>query len=613
MPVIANEVLDDPVILDGNNSFVGGQVSASRANLIPENAYAEGKNIDLDEFGNAVTRRGTSLSSGYLVWEEVDVDWDAATGVGYIWEGLIAPIVSLGYFDTGSVEYLMVADGSDYLKAATQAGTFTLLTGATFASGAKVRFAQLNNRMYYTDGVADLRYIKGSVDPVTAETISAGQISSITISEGGSGYIAVPTVTIAAPSSGTTALGTAILGYDGSVVGVTITNEGTGYDKDTPPAVSFSSPTSGTDAVGTANVTQTPSKPKFIVTHTNRLFATSADTAVPADTLYCSGILDGDSWDLAADNLRIGNDRDPITALMPGQNFDLYVFKERSIYKVNADPTLKASQWSIKLVNNRTGCVADGTVQQVGADIMFLSRDGVRSLQSIQAGTETDVSLPVSRNINDYIGRINQAAVSTCTAIYWRNRYMLSVPLDSATTPDTVLTFNLLASAWCGHWSGWEARSFVISAFGGELKLNIGTQNGELYTWDDSTPEASTTIAEYKDGGSTYESYIHSRAYTFGETWGDKIGYSTQFNFGNIHADAITGDINYYKDLSSSGTALEASLSLPASTNLIRKGFNMVSKGRFNQLQFKVKADGGRLALHSVQSSAFGQPITPER
>ena len=611
MPVLSNEVLDDPVILDGNNSFVGGQVSASRSNLIPENAYAEGKNIDLDEFGNAVTRRGTSLSSGYMIWEDTDTLWEDTDG---LWEGLVAPVISLGYFDTGSTEYMIIADGSDYLKATTEAGAFTLLTGATFVSGAKVRFAQLNNRMYYTDGSADLRYVNGSVDPVIAETITAGQISSITISEGGSGYIAVPTVTIAAPSSGTTALGTAILGYDGSVVGVTITNEGTGYDKDTPPAVSFTAaPTGGTDAVGTPNVTQTPSKPKFIVTHTNRLFATSADTAVPADTLYCSGVLDGDAWDLAADNLRIGNDRDPITALMPGQNFDLYVFKERSIYKVNADPTLKASQWSIKLVNNRTGCVADGTVQQVGADIMFLSRDGVKSLQSIQAGTETDVSLPVSRNINDYIGRINQAAVSTCTAVYWRNRYMLSVPLDSATTPDTVLTFNLLAAAWCGHWSGWEARAFVISAFGGELKLNIGTQNGELYTWDDSTPEDATTIADYKDGSSTYESYIQTRAYTFGETWGDKIGYSTQFYFGNIHADAITGDINYYKDLSSSGTELEASLSLPADTNLIRKGFNMVSKGRFNQLQFKVKADGGRLALHSVQSSAFGQPITPER
>ena len=189
---------------------------------------------------------------------------------------------------------------------------------------------------------------------------------------------------------------------------------------------------------------------------------------------------------------------------------------------------------------------------------------------------------------------------------------MLSVPLDSASTPDSVLTFNLLAGAWCGHWSGWEARDFAISAFGGELKLQIAGQNGEMYTWDDSTPEATSTIEDYKDVNTTYESYIHTRAYTFGETWGDKIGYSTQFNFGNIHTDAITGDINYYKDLSSSATALEASLTLPASTNLIRKGFNMVSKGRFNQLQFKVKADGGRLALHSVQSSAFGQPIRPE-
>jgi hypothetical protein len=614
MPVISNEVLDDPLILDGNNSFVGGQISASRANLIPGNAYVEGKNIDLDEFGNAVTRRGTSLSLGYLVWEDASVDWEDEDA---LWEGVVAPILSLGYFDTGSLEYLMIADGSYYLKAATESGSYTPLTGATFATGAKVRFAQLNSRMYYTDGVADLRYIRGSVDPLTAETITAGQISSINISEGGSGYIAVPTVTIAAPSAGDTATGTAVLGYGGSVVSVTITDEGTGYDKDAPPAVTFTAaPTGGTDAVGTANVSQTPSKPKFIVTHTNRLFATSADTAVPADTLYCSEILDGDAWDLAGDNLRIGNDRDPITALMPGQNFDLYVFKERSIYKVNADPTLKVSQWSIKLVNNRTGCVADGTVQQVGADIMFLSRDGVRSLQSIQAGTETDVSLPVSRNINDYIGRINQAAVSTCTAIYWRNRYMLSVPLDSETSPNVVLVFNLLAGAgsgaWCGHWSGWEARDFVISAFDGELRLNIGTQNGEVYTWDDTTPEDATTVADYMDGPSTYESYIKTRAYTFGETWGDKIGYSTQFNFGNIHTDAITGDISYYKDLSSVGADLDASLSLPASTNLIRKGFNMLSKGRFNQLQFKVKADGGRLALHSVQSSAFGQPIDPE-
>ena len=610
MPVLSNDVLDDPLILDGNNSFVGGQVSASRANLVPPDAYAEGKNIDLDEFGNAVTRRGASLRAGYLIWEDTAVDWESETS---IWEGLVEPITSLGYFDTGSEEYIVIADGSNYLKAVTEAGGFTLLTGATYASGAVVRFAQLNNRFYYTDEASALRYIEGSTDPVTAETITAGKITSITITAGGAGYTSPPTVTIDAPSSGVTATGTSVLGYDGSVVSVTMTNEGSGYNKDNPPAVAIASPSSGTDATGTVHISQIPSKPKFIVTHTNRLFATSADTTVPSDVLYVSGILDGEAWDLAGDNLRIGNDRDPITALAPAQNFDLYVFKERSIYKVTADPTQNVSDWTIKLINNRTGCVADGTVQQVGADIMFLSRDGVRSLQSIQAGTETDISLPVSRNINDYIGRINQAAVSKCTATYWRNRYMLSVPLDSATTPDTVLTYNLLAGAWCGFWTGWEARDFVISAFSGQLKLNIGTQNGELYTWDDTTPEASTTIADFKDGNSTYESYITTRSYTYGETWGDKIGYSSQFDFGNIHTDAVEGEINYYKDLSSSGSALDASLSLAGDTNLIQKGYNMLPKGRFNQMQFKVTADGGRLALQSVQTSAFGQPIDPQR
>ena len=73
--------------------------------------------------------------------------------------------------------------------------------------------------------------------------------------------------------------------------------------------------------------------------------------------------------------------------------------------------------------------------------------------------------------------------------------------------------------------------------------MNIASQIGEMLTWDDTTPEASTTTADYKDGLSTYESYIKTRAYTYGETWGDKIGYSSQFVFGNIHADAVTGDI----------------------------------------------------------------------
>ena len=153
----------------------------------------------------------------------------------------------------------------------------------------------------------------------------------------------------------------------------------------------------------------------------------------------------------------------------------------------------------------------------------------------------------------------------------------------------------------------------MVTAFGGKLRMNFGDQRGQLYTWDDYTAEDSTTALTYKDGTTAYESYIKSRAYRFGETWGDKIGYSVQFNLENIHSTAISSNLSYYKDLSGSAQTLASSVSLTAEENLIRKGYNLLPKGRFNQLQFKVQADSGRLALHSISASAFGQPIRPER
>ena len=604
MPIIANDVLDDPLLMDGNDSFVGGQVSATRDDLVPPNSYAEGKNIDLDAFGNAVTRRGAELSLGYLIWEDVDTNWEAESNT---WNSTTAPVASCTYFDTGTNQYIIMADGEDFLKAMDSAGAITEITAATYPSGATVRFAQIGTRLYFTDESSNLRYIDSAL---ANNAISAGTITSIEITTQGLGYTSVPTITF---SSGA-ATATANLGYGGKVVSATVTDGSSGYSTTTPPTISLTdAPTGGTDAVGIAKVSQTPSKPKLLVGHTNRLFATSADTSVPADLIYVSDILDGESWDLAGNSIRIGTDGDPIVAMMPWQDFNLLVFKERSIWMVTADPIQEVSDWTIKLVNNRVGCVAEKTVQQAGADVLFLSRNGLQSVQTIQAGTQTDISLPISSPINDYMGRINQTYIGLSCAAYWRNRYMLAVPLDSATTPDTVLTYHLLAKAWTGFWTGWEPREFVVTALSSELKLNWGDQGGNFYTWDDTKPDADTTEADYKDGGVAYESYILTRAYRFGETWGDKIGYSAQFNLENIHSTAVTSNFSYYKDLSVSANTLAADVSLSASTNLIRKGYNLIPKGRFNQMQFKAQADGGRLALHSIQAAAFGQPIKPER
>ena len=80
---------------------------------------------------------------------------------------------------------------------------------------------------------------------------SKDEVGSVTITDAGSGYTSAPTVTFSAPTSGTTATGTATI-QNGSVVSITITDPGSGYTS--APTVTFSAPTSGTTATGTVNL-----------------------------------------------------------------------------------------------------------------------------------------------------------------------------------------------------------------------------------------------------------------------------------------------------------------------------------------------------------------------
>jgi FtsP/CotA-like multicopper oxidase with cupredoxin domain len=128
--------------------------------------------------------------------------------------------------------------------------------------------------------------------PIQATSINAwvgGPIGSLTLTSGGAGYTAVPTVTIAPPATGTAATATAALvptsvgslaltsgganytsiptvtiGGNGtgakatatlsatSVASATVTRQGSGYTA--VPTVTFSAPTAGTTATGTAVV-----------------------------------------------------------------------------------------------------------------------------------------------------------------------------------------------------------------------------------------------------------------------------------------------------------------------------------------------------------------------
>ena len=643
MPQLDNSLADDPIFIDGDISFSAGQASNVRKNVIGEGAYDIGRNVDFDMFGNVSTRRGTAQLQDAVVdstWDalsdDTDVTGDRWEDITLKWSDVLsAAINQIAYFDTPSPYEKIVIASNDEISLAGETGSIATVSGASY-SGEDIYFAQLVDRMYYCDGVAaGLSYIN---DSSTNAAVAAGKITSVRISVNGKGYTTAPTVTVAGAGSGSGATFSVTMGPGGRVVDIAVTAQGSNYDRATSISLT-AAPSGGTDATAEPRVSATPSKPKLLTAHSNRLFCSTADTSVPGDTLYVSDILDGESWDLLGNSIRIGGgDGDPITALLPWFGFKMLVFKERSVWSVDANPAQEVGDWEIKLINNRIGCIAWRSAQQVGPDVFFLSRDGVRSLSTIESGAQTDVSSPISAPINDYIERITRTKAHRSCAVYYRNRYLLSVAMDGGTEPTTTLVFNAEQKSWSGYWSGWTPLSYAVTAFGGKIRLQFGDNSGKLFTWLDYVAEKDATDSYYKDQTTGYSTKLTSRAYNFKEVYADKLGYQVEYDLDNKLPSSQTVDFFFLKNMTEAGNELlmedsdtitdeagdpiteesgevelESGVVIPHDTGHYVKAFNMLSRGKFKEIQYIVTADVGRLSLHSIKASAFSDAIDPER
>lgn len=87
--------------------------------------------------------------------------------------------------------------------------------------------------------------------------ITNGAVTSIIIENGGSGYQNIPTVSISSPGGAVSAAATAIIDGSGKVIGLTLTNPGSGYNSSNLPSVIIGPPpptSSGVNATATAQI-----------------------------------------------------------------------------------------------------------------------------------------------------------------------------------------------------------------------------------------------------------------------------------------------------------------------------------------------------------------------
>ena len=150
MPYLNSTQTDLEPAQAGGQSFNGGQFSAARQSIIPEDAYWIGLNVDNDEFGNAITRRGS-----------ISLD-TAAPGAHPFCQGFTT------FFQTSLANQASIGVFDGYIYKYDNAGTWTNIGGAypvdsgnsihvTFGQvGGKLYLANTDNVLYSLDYAATL-------------------------------------------------------------------------------------------------------------------------------------------------------------------------------------------------------------------------------------------------------------------------------------------------------------------------------------------------------------------------------------------------------------------------------------------------------------------------
>lgn len=364
-----------------------------------------------------------------------------------------------------------------------------------------------------------------------------------------------------------------------------------------------------------------PNPPRYanILHATNRLIG-FGDAANP-DTMGFSDILGEGVWS-AVNTIRVGaGDGDELTCAIWWTKTLLAVFKRSSAYVVNIDPLTTVSNMQIDVVSRTIGCVGPRAACKVGADIWFYSDTGVRSLQRILQGEDSELSPPISFPISDVLDAVNRSAVSTICCTFFRDRFMVAVPTGSSVQPDKVLPARITADGprWMGTWTGWAPTIFVRSYISGLERLNIGRSDGQVWRWREFVAEADEVSTDFQDVGSSIATQVLSRRLRFDDAESWKQGFTVEAEFNQSTATvsiyAVPDGVAASTPILTASSAIgfltfpiSFPLTFPA-VGIKRTPGTLMHTTRFRELAFLAQSSSGKMALRKITASAFFQSM----
>lgn len=172
------------------------------------------------------------------------------------------------------------------------------------------------------------------------------------------------------------------------------------------------------------------------------------------------------------------------TTVIAGKESGIHV-----ISNVTGTNTEMAAGAILDTVTTQYGLKAPRSFVQVGKDVWFLAhRRGICSITQTQQGKIQGVDVPVSREVQPLIDRINwdfadgvQAAASN------QNRVYFAVPIDGATRNNAILVYSTLNQKWSGLDTGaaMGVKRFVEFTWAGAKRLGFVSHDGYVCLLED--------------------------------------------------------------------------------------------------------------------------------
>ena len=625
MPVYFNDAVDDILLYDRQASFIGGQVSNFRENLLNESQAELIKDMSPEISGVLKTRRGFHRFAN-LLGTSSSVDMRA-----------------IHFFDSDSRERLIVAASNDLYEIESN-GTVTAIgvgANALPAAAAPAYMCQIADKMYWSSDVGtskifELKYGAGWEKTISTDTVYPANAKYL-IANSGRVFAYDPSgnqifVSTILPNLG------AIVKIDNSSGYVAGDYTSAGMTVDALPIGLSSGQTITFSGGATLLLSAAAVERDTEIYGTLTSGVANLEEAAVGTTLFTTG-------GVTINPFKVGTGAETVTGMYSWVGFNVVVFCENSIYLVDTNPLTAAAAaagnatatFKIRQVSNLSGAISHRAVAQVGEDLIFLARDGVRSLKRTMAEEMVaEQSGVISYPIQDLIDSINwSAAVQQATATFWNGLLLISVPILSSTENNCCLVYSADTNSWIGYWQGNPAYNikpidFCVTAFNGYAeKLLTLDKGGNPMEFRDYVSPQNAVATDYQDNfdGSTYRDTAW-QTLTRGMTFGDQLSPKSpdfvewEVDRSNAKVDIIpvldgadadrliTNLVTGTGTITLTATAPVLPFDLP-SPKVKRFRYSLTQYDPFRELQFRIEQSTGDtstnkyVALRSIHSGAF--------